>query len=303
MSIPDPHAVPESEQDVHEYVAEADHAWDSGDTVLAGELYWSIVNAHVATAAQHSHANYRAGMIAMQDGETDRALLALNASHEPGAAELAKSLINATHDDPTPSPNAVPQSQEQWAAWSAAAEAAARANDYELAMGLFMSAAQATDVASPEQIGVAEVNTGVSASRLGHNDVALQWIELGLPKLSDDEPIVATAREMIHRLGGAREAAADQSPAAVQLAAGIEAYENGDAHGARAALEAVLHTDAPDDVKGRAHYYLGTMEYQAHQYAAARDHIDAAVHAASEPERSWAEAALQWRWDEHPAQQ
>jgi tetratricopeptide (TPR) repeat protein len=303
MTIPDPHAIPESEQDVHEYVTAADHAWDSGDTVLAGALYDSIATSHYAHAAQQSHAYYRAGMIAIQDGDTDRALVALNASHEPGAADLAKSLTNATHDDPTPSPDTVPQSQEQWNAWFAAGEAAAAANNYELAMGLFMAAAQATGVAAPNQIAYAEINTGVSASKLGHNDTALQWIEFGLPKLTDDEPIVATARDMIKKLGGAHEGASDQSPVAVQLAAGIEAYENGDAHGARAALEAVLHMDGPDDVKGRAHYYLGTMEYQAHQYAAARDHIDAAVHAASEPERSWAEAALQWRWDEHPAEQ
>lgn len=302
MSIPDPHAIPETEPDVHAYVTEADRAWDAGDTVLAGALYWSIGGSNFATPAQQSHANYRAGMIAIQDGQTDRALVALHASHEPGAADLAKSLTNATHDDPTPTPDEVPQSQEQWEAWYHAAEAAAAAGNIELAHGLFIAAAQASNVASPGQIAYAQINAGVAASKLGDNAAARQWIEAALPHVSDDgSDTVAAARKMIQTLGGAAETAADDSPASAQVAAGVQAYENGDAHAARNDLAAALHLEGPDDQKARARYYLGSMDYQAHRYADARVHIEAAAQAAPEPERSWAQAALHWRWDEDPA--
>jgi tetratricopeptide (TPR) repeat protein len=120
-----------------------------------------------------------------------------------------------------------------------------------------------------------------------------------LSLLSDEEQI-AYVSARIHALGGGLETAHDASPAAAQLAAGLIAYENGDTTAARAAFEAAIHLDGPAAEKARAHYYIGAMDYQHRRYANARNHIEAASQA-PEPERGWAAAMLQWRWDEQPA--
>jgi tetratricopeptide (TPR) repeat protein len=297
MPIADPHAIPETEHDCHEYLVEGDQAWDAGNTELASTLYHSLANSHFASATQSSHAYYRVGLIAMNDGDTDRALQSFGMSHEPGAADAVKSLTNATHDDPTPSPDVVPETLEQVFAWADAAAAATKAGDWELSLGLYTAVAGST-TASPGTIAVAEARAGIAAHHLGHDDIARQWMERALPNLADDEGDLTTVRKLLHDYGGAHVDAADDTPAAAQVAAGIQAYESGDAHAARTALEAALHLDGPDEQKGRARYYLGAMDYQAHKYADARVHIEAAVQTAVEPERSWAEAALHWRWDE-----
>jgi len=80
----------------------------------------------------------------------------------------------------------------------------------------------------------------------------------------------------------------------------VEAYQLGDAAAARTALEAALHLDGPDEVKGRGHYYLGAMDYQEKKYAEARNHIEAASTSAPDPERAWATDMLTWHYDESP---
>jgi hypothetical protein len=76
---------------------------------------------------------------------------------------------------------------------------------------------------------------------------------------------------------------AQKSHAAYRLA--VEAHQLGNASAARAALEAALHLDGPDDVKGRAHYYPGAMDHQERRYADARNHLGAAATKAPVQER------------------
>ena len=59
--------------------------------------------------------------------------------------------------------------------------------------------------------------------------------------------------------------------------------------------------EGPAEVKGRAHYYLGAMDYQEKKYADARNHFEAAVATAPDTERGWAETALHWHYDESAA--
>jgi Tfp pilus assembly protein PilF len=238
----------------------------------------------------------------MNEGDTDRALFSLSLSHEPGAADLVKSLTNATHDDPVPSADQVPQTQEQFNAWTDAGLAARKAGNWETALGLFTAASHATGIATPGEMAMVYGNLGLCQHNLGDDDTARQYMEWALPNLADDNSgTYDMVRKYIKDFGGAHETAADQTPASVQVAAGIEAYEKGDAHGARTALQAALHLDGPDEQKGRARYYLGAMDYQEHKYADARVHIEAAVQSAPEPEKGWAETALHWRWQEEPA--
>ncbi|MDT4941790.1 MAG: hypothetical protein QOJ34_1879, partial [Pseudonocardiales bacterium] len=150
------------------------------------------------------------------------------------------------------------------------------------------------------QLGSVYKSCGTSFEHLGKTAEARTSYEEALSLLSSADEI-AYVRERIHALGGGEATAADQSPASAQVAAGVIAYENGDATGAQTAFQAALHLEGPESEKGRAHYYLGAMAYQARHYAEARNHVENAVAHAPSPEQGWASSMLNWRWDEHPA--
>lgn len=297
MAIPDAHALPETEAACTEYVTEGDHAWDNGDADHAYDIYHSLFMSHVTSHEQRSHVAFRLGAILLNRGERDTAFGFLHQSDDPAAHELMQSIDNSTPNDPTPDPNTPPATLEQAYDWLAAAQAADQAGDHERAAGLFIAVAT-SHVAADTMIGLAEMQAGAALLEAGHTDTARQWLESALPK-APDEPRAQRIRDLLHRAGG--QVADDHtSQGAEQVAHGVQAYEAGDAAAARTAFEASLHLDGSAEVKGRAHYYLGAMDYQARHYAPARDHVEAAVAAAPEPERSWAHAMLEWRWDENP---
>jgi len=297
MAIADVNALPETEAACTEYLTEADQAWDGGDVDRAYELYHSLFMSHLRTDAQRSHAAFRLGAILLNRGERDQAFGFLSQSHEPGAHDLVQSIDNSTPNDPTPDPDVVPTSAEQVSDWINAAGTAADHGDHDRAARLFLAVANSS--AAPEPvIARAEAFAGENLLATGHADLARQWIERALPRLTDDTE-AQHFRGVLHGAGG--QAAGDtSSQAAHQVAVGVQAYETGDATAARTAFEAALHLDGPDTVKGRAHYYLGAMDYQARHYAQARDHVEAAVQTAPDPEKGWAHAMLGWRWDEVP---
>jgi len=297
MAIPDPHAIPETEAAGHEYLQEADQAWDAGDNDHAYDLYYALRQAGFITNDVWDHASYRLGLIAQTRGDTDLAVQFLGASHAPGAAEALHSMTNATTNDPTPDANQIPATAEQFLAWLHAAEAAQQAGDWDKSYGLFSAAAQSPQ-AAPGQIGYCYQSAGLAAEHRGDQEGALRWYEQALPLLPTGDE-AEEVRKRIHALGGGQTGAADATPAAAQVASGINAYENGDAAAAHTDLSAALHLEGPDDQKARARYYLAAMDYQAGRYADARVHVEAAAAGAPEPERSWAHAMLQWRWDEH----
>ena len=298
-SIPDPHAIPETDAACAEYVMEGDAAWESGNNDLAYELYLAVRNSSFAAADQLSHALLRLGFIAQTRGDIDDAVTFLHASHEPAAKDALHALTNATTNDPTPSVEQIPQTTEQTFAWYEAALAAEGGQNFDLAHGLFEATAQSGHATSGQQ-GTALIHSAMALERLGQPDAARERYQRCLSLLSDEDQLgYATGR--IHALGGGQQTAHDSSPAATQLAAGMVAYDNGDAAAARAAFEAAVHLDGPAQEKARAHYYLGAMDYQHRLYANARNHVEAAAAGASEPERGWAVAMLQWRWDEHVA--
>ena len=297
-TIPDPHAIPETDAACAEYVRAADAAWESGDSDLAYELYLAVRNSSFAAVNDVDHATLRLALIAQARGEVDDAVMFLHASHDPAARDVLQALTNSTKNDPEPTPEQVPQTSEQAFAWYQAAAAAEGAQNFELAHGLFESLAQSAHINSGQQ-GSAFIRSAIALEHLGQPDEARDRYQRSLSLLSDEDQI-AYASGRIHALGGGHESAHDSSPAATQAAAGIAAYENGDAAAARAALEAAIHLDGSAAEKARAHYYLGAMDYQHRRYADARNHIEAAA-AAPEPERGWAAAMLHWRWDEHPA--
>lgn len=299
MAIPDPHAIPETEAACVEYLHEADAAWDAEDNDLAYELYDAARNSAFCPADRTDHVNLRLGLIAQTRGDVDDAVVFFHASHDPGARDALHALTNATTHDRSPSPDDVPATAEEAFAWIDAALAAERNSDYQRAHDLFQAVVQCT-VLTPGQLGAAHMHIGISLEHLGQPDDARSSYAESVSLLSDAGQL-EYVRGRIKALGGGAAEADDDSGAAAQVAAGLAAYENADAAGARAAFEAALHLDGTVEEKGRAHYYLGSMDYQAGRYADARNHVEAAVAGAPEPERSWAESMLQWRWDQNPA--
>lgn len=296
MAIPDPHAIPETDADVVEYLHEADAAWDGGDPDRAYVLYHGAATSRVTNREQLSKASYRLALILHGRGESDVALGYLLNSHEPGTDDLRRSLDNLTPNDATPDPNVVPTTVEQAIDWMEAARKARESADWERAAGLFAATAQSAAL-PPPMLASAELRAAEALHHLGRDDEARPWAEKALPNLSAEEFVQETV-DLLKKLG-VHVAEDHSSAAAEQLADGKRAYESGDAAGARKAFEAAVHLDGPPEVKGSAQYYLGAMDYQAKHYAAARNHVEAAVSTAAEPERAWAEAMLQWRWDEH----
>ena len=295
MAIPDVHAIPESDVACAEYIQEADQAWDAADPDHAWDLYRSVCQAGMASDAQRSHASYRVALIAVNRGETDVAYDYLGWSKEPGTEELRKSLDNATPNDPVADPDTVPATAEQTDDWWTAGVAAKQAGDWDLARRYFASIAASTCNA-PNVIAKAEVNVGEATHNLGDDTTARLWFEKALPNL-DDPGAIEIARTMLGGVG-VHATADSSSPAAQQVVNGVEAYQLGDLAAARTDLQAALHLEGPADVKGRAQYYLGAMDYQDKHYAEARNHLEAAASAAPDQERAWATEMLSWHWDE-----
>jgi len=297
MAIPDPHAIPETDAACHEYLQEADQAWDGGNNDHAYDLYYALRQSQFASADMYDHAALRLGLIAESRGDTDMAVQFLSASHAPGAAEALHALTNATTNDPTPSADQVPATAEQLLAWIHAGDTAVQGSDWHLAYGLFLAATQSPQ-AAPGEAAYCYQQAGLAAEHLGEHQKAVDCYERALPMMTTPADADAV-RQRLHVLGGGTATASGTSAADAQVASGIAAYENGDATTAHTDLSAALHLEGPDDQKARARYYLAAMDYQAGRYADARVHVEAAASGAPEPERSWAHAMLQWRWEEH----
>jgi tetratricopeptide (TPR) repeat protein len=297
MAIADPSALPESPEACTEYITEADHAWDGGDNDRARVLYHSAYESAVHTDDQRSHAAYRLALIAMNGGDRDAAWEWASSSHEPAAADLMHVIANATPQD-APDPNVIPQTPEASDAYWALGRKAKEAGDWATAVGWF-----AAVVEGPGQSDVlarARVNLAICYHAQGQDDIARAWLEDALPML-DNSMIedVELARQMFDDLGVHLHEEAGVAPAVHQLNAGIEAYQLGDAATARQSLEASMHVDGTtDEIKGKASFYLGTMDRQAASYAEARDRLERAASLAPEPERSWAAQLLAEKWGE-----
>jgi tetratricopeptide (TPR) repeat protein len=297
MAIVDPSALPETAEACTEYITEADHAWDGGDNDHARVLYHSVVESAVHSDDQRSHAAYRLALIAMNAGDKDAAWEWAATSHEAGAADLMHVIANATPQD-APDPNVIPQTPEASDAYWELGRKAKAAGDWATAVSWF-----AAVVAGPGESDVlarARVNLAICYHAQGQDDIARAWLEDALPMLDnsimDD---VDLARQLFEDLGVHVHEEAGASPATHQLNAGIEAYQLGDAAAARAALEAAMHVEGTtDEIKGKASFYLGTMDRQAASYAEARDRLERAAELAPEPERSWAAQLLAEKWDE-----
>lgn len=298
MAIADVHAIPETADACNEYQTEADQAWTDGNEDHAWDLYRSLFESKVKTDAQESHVAHRLALIAVNRRDADNAWNYIAYSKEPGADEIRHSLDNATPNDPVVDPDTPPATVEQTDDWWAAGVKANHDGDWGLASRIWASIAAST-CNPPNVIAKAEVQLGDALRQLGDDDTARQWYEKALPNL-DDQAAIDIARQKLLDVG-VHSTADHSSPAAEQVVIGVDAYQQGNAAPARAAFEAALHLDGPAEVKGRAHYYLGAMDYQEKKYADARNHVEAAAQSAPDPEKGWAAEMLNWHYDERVA--
>jgi tetratricopeptide (TPR) repeat protein len=296
MAIADPHAIPETPELCKEYLTEADAAYDGGDSATAWDLYYSLHEARASTHDQYSHAAYRLALIALGRDDHENAYRFAEQSTDPGAAEIIHMLrnLNPLQPDPDRVPTGIEQVDEYWKEGNKAADS----KDFATAARWFGAIVQATGL----EITVtawAEVVLAKYLHELGDDTTARAWLEKALPNINDGSEAMAAATELSGQIG-VRTVVDNSSPAAAQYQAGLEAFRLGDTAAARTAFEATMHLDGADDeLKGKAEYYLGSIDFHAHQYANARDHLEHAVEKAPDPEKTWAQQLLQEHWQEN----
>ncbi len=296
VPIPDPQAIPETADACAEYLSEADAAWDAGDVTLAHHLYHALFESEQRNHEQSARSTYRLALIALNAGDHEQARVYAVQSSEPAAKDVLRSIDNAA-GPVTADPSRPPASDHEAEIWWAEGTKARTAGDYATAMSWFGLIIQSTAL-TPEVHAHAEMVMALCAHGSGDDATARAWLDQAFPNLRGTE-VIEAAQKLYEQIG-VHSRDDDTSPAAHQLEAGIEAYRLGDAAAARSALEAALHLDgSTDEIKGRAGFYLGAMDYQQNKYADARDHLERAVALAPDPEKTWAHDMLQSRWEEN----
>ena len=96
MAIDDPTALPQTIEQITEYMKEADQLWTDNRTEEAHVLYRSVFNA--TTAPEGSLAGYRLALYLQTIGDIDGALGFLAYTNEPGTHDLEIALRAAMPD-------------------------------------------------------------------------------------------------------------------------------------------------------------------------------------------------------------
>lgn len=296
MPIVDPHAIPETADACREYLAAADEAWDGGRADEAWDLYYAAFNSAVSDHAQTAHAAYRLALIAINRGDHEAAYNFADYAGDQGK-DLLKSLRNAAPESAPPDPARVPATMEELEEYWKLAAAALDSSDWNAVVGWYGIMAQ-SPVATPDQMARCSLAVARGMHQQGDDAGARRWLDAAIPNLNGSPEEMASAQELVGILGSDGPAN-PATPAEQQLADGIDDYRIGDGANARKKLEAALHVSgATDEVKGRAEFYIGSMDLQAHQYAEARDRLERAVSLAPEPEKGWASRLLADHWQE-----
>ncbi len=298
MAIDDPTAIPQSAEQLTEYMHEADRLWNDTRTEEAHVLYRSVMSG-VSGSPESSLASYRLALYLQSTGDIDGALEFLQVSNEPGKHDLEIAL-RAEMPDQAVDPSNPPQTFEACERYLESIESAFERSDWTTVEAL-CRAYQDT----PVDIGigrhaVAQSYLGVALVHLGRNDEARPALEYVLAN-SNSEQRLTMAREALVQIGvqvddGGNPYQTDDSQL---LIAGIAAFEKGDTLAAMSELQLVVDSDAagPTD-KGRAHFYLGSMAYHDKRFDEARTHLHVAQTDAPDPEQGWATDMLTWRWQE-----
>ena len=299
MAVVDPHAIPESADACKEYVAAADAAWDAGNPDEAWDLYYAVFQSRLSDGPESRHSAYRLTLIAMNRGDHEAAYFFAD-SAGPEGKDLVKSLRNAAPQAAPPDPARPPATMEELDDYWELAATASKASDWNAVIGWYGIMAE-SPVVTADQKARCWLAVARALHAIGDDDTARQWVAAAIPNLEGSPEEMAAAQDLATVLGTHTHVSDPAgSPAEQQLNDGIEDYQLGNAAGARTKLEAALHLQgATAELKGKAEFYIGSMDYQAQQYAEARDRLERAVSQAPEPEKTWAAQMLAERWQEH----
>src|SRR5258706_4037241 len=298
MAIDDPTAIPQSPDQVAEYMREAERLWHDNRTEEAHTLYRSVFNG-TSAGPESSLAGYRLGLYLQTIGDIDGALNFVAYTSEPGTPDLLVAL-RAAMPDQAVDPSVVPITAEACERYLQSIYNASTNSDWTTVDALCLAYQQ-----TPVDIGVGRHATcqafrGVALVHLGRNDEARPVLEYVLANSSNEERL-KEARTALQPLGvhvqdddNPYQAADSQ-----RLLAGIAAFEGGDEVTATTELTAVVNSnDAGAIDKGRAHFYLGSMAYHHKRFDDARTHLHTAETDAPDLEKGWAVETLSSRWQE-----
>ena len=298
MAIDDPTAIPQSTEQINEYMHEADRLWNDNRTEEAHTLYRSVFNA-TSGDANSSLSGYRLALYLQTIGDIDGALNFVEFTNEPGTRDLVIAL-RAAMPDQVVDPSNVPETTEACDRYLQSISNAFDQGDWTTVDALCLAYQQ-----TPVDVGIGRHATcqtfrGVALVHLGRNDEARPALEYVLAN-SANEQRLTQARAALQQIGvqvqdGGNPYETDDSQ---RLLAGIAAFERGDELAATTELRAVVDSGAAGAIdKGRAHFYLGSMAYHSRNFEEARAHLHTAQADAPDPEQGWATDMLSWRWQE-----
>lgn len=298
MAIDDPTAIPQTPDQLTEYMHEADRLWTDNRTEQAYTLYRSVL-AGVSGSPESSLAAFRVALYHQSVGDINAALEVLEISHEPGKHDLEIAL-RAAMPDQVVDPSNPPQTAEACQRYMESIESAFEHSDWTTVDALCLAYQQTSVDVGIGRHAVCQTYRGVALVHLGRNDEARAALEYVLAN-SNSEQRLTQAREALKQIGihvddGGNPYQTDDSQ---MLLAGIAAFESGDQLVAMTELQAVVDSnDAGATDKGRAHFYLGSMAYHNKRFDEARTHLHTAETDAPDPEKGWATDMLAWRWQE-----
>ncbi|MEP7047523.1 MAG: tetratricopeptide repeat protein [Ilumatobacteraceae bacterium] len=298
MAIEDPTAIPESPEQVTEYMTAADQLWNDSRTDDAHVLYRSVFNSPVAAAPQSSLSGYRLALYLQTIGDVDGALGYVAYTTEPGTHDLEIAL-HAEMPDQVVDPSVVPQTMEACERYAQSIVSAFERSDWTTVEALVLAYQDTSIDVGIGRHALMQSFRGPALVHLGRNDEARPVLEYVIANSINDDGL-ARAHAAMQQIGiqvddGGNPYETDDSR---NLLAGIAAFEGGDEASATIALQSVVDSDAGDSDKGRAHFYLGSMAYHGQRYDEARTHLHAARSTAPEPEQGWTNDILSWRWQE-----
>ena len=297
MAIDDPTAIPQTPEQITDYMHEAERLWNDNRTEEAHVLYRSVFNA--TTAPEASLAGYRLALYLQTIGDIDGALGFVAYTNEPGTHDLEIAL-RAAMPDQAVDPSEVPQTAEACERYMESIVNAFDRNDWTTVEALCLAYQQTSVDIGTGRHAVNQMYLGIALVHLGRNDEARPALEYVLANSASDN-YVAQARAALQQIGYKIDDGGNpyETADSQTMLTGIAAFERGDLATATTELQSVVNSnDAGAMDKGRAHFYLGSMAYHDHRFDEARTHLHTAEADAPSPEKEWATDMLSWRWQE-----
>ncbi len=299
MAIDDPTAIPETAEQVTEYVQEADRLWNDSRTEDAHTLYRAVFNSPATPPTESSHSAYRLALYLQTTGDIDGALGFAAYTVEPGTNDLLIAL-RAAMPDQAVDPSEVPQTYEACERYTESIVNAFERSDWTTVDALVLAYQDTPVDVGVGRHAICQTYRGVALVHLGRNDEARPVLEYVLANSANEESLTR-ARAALAQIGYQIDDGGNpyETADSQMLLTGIAAFERGDATTAATELQSVVDSsDAGATDKARAHFYLGSMAYHARRFEEARTHLHTAQSDAPDPEQGWANDMLSWRWQE-----